>query len=106
MTKPQKNLLLCATLTIVLAVLLIRGAAFAGQLDFSRPKGSTSSAGANATPPQIGSAQLLVNQALGKVNSALSADWSGKPHALTAKALLEQAFTELGLAHTGTNTGN
>ena len=38
MTKPRKNTLLCATLTVVLAALLIQGAAFAGQLTFGREK--------------------------------------------------------------------
>ena len=38
MIKPQKNTLLYATLTIVLAALLIQGAAFAGAITFGREK--------------------------------------------------------------------
>ena len=38
MTKRQKNTLFCATLTIVLAALLIQGAAFADGLTFGREK--------------------------------------------------------------------
>jgi len=105
MKKSLKYPLLCSALAIGSLALLIQGAAFADALNYSRPK-STPPAGTNATPPQIGQAQLLANQALAQVTSALTSDWSGKPHAVTAKALLQQASTELGLAHTSTNTGN
>jgi hypothetical protein len=116
MTIPRKNTLLCATLTIVLAALLIQGAAFAGGLTFGREKlkGTSKTQGdfsdpsqppAGSIPHNIGLAQQRTADALGLVTSALTVDWSGKPHAVNAKALLEQANQELKLANTSTNTG-
>jgi hypothetical protein len=120
MTIPRKNTLLCATLTTVLATLLIQGAAFAEPLKFDRGPGSSSqaSAGSNnsaagnysAVPSQIGQAQQATARALTEVTIALSVNWAGKTHAVTAKALLEQANQELKLANTkisaGTNTSS
>ena len=52
-------------------------------------------------PRAVGEAQQLTDQASAKVTEALnSGGWDGKPHALKAKTLLEQASKELGLAAT------
>ena len=109
MKKSWKDLLLCAALTIVLATLLIEGTA--APLNFNRPKGTSNNAGtSNGIATNISQAQTHIATAVAQVAVTLTLNWGGKPHAVTAKALLEQADQELALAKADTdisiNTGN
>jgi len=102
MTKPWKDLLLCAALIVVLLTLLLPRASFAGALTYGRDKlkGTTTTQGDFTTPrPNLADAQDLAVQAHDKVVAAQGAgEWDKTGHAKRAENLLAEAIKELKIA--------